>query len=167
MTPPLTLVLVRHGRAEGNDPRLPDFDRQLDVRGRAEAASLGRRLRARGLASPAVFASPALRTLQTAQLMLTAMGEPVEAVQALPRLYLAGADALADAVRKAPADARTAIVVAHNPGIGDFARWLAPDGTAEGFGTGEARIAALSSADWHTVDAGAALELVREPGSAQ
>lgn len=167
MSRPLTLVLVRHGRAEGNDPRLPDFERQLDAHGRAEAASLGRRLRARGLVSPRVLASPALRTLQTAQLLLEAMDEPADRLQTRPRLYLAGADALADAVRKAPGDARTVIVVAHNPGIGDFARWLAPAAAPEGFGTGEARIALLSCADWCTVDAGAATGLVREPGRAQ
>ena len=167
MTRPLTLVLVRHGRAEGNDPRLPDFERQLDPRGRAEAASLGRRLRARGLASPRVLASPALRTLQTAQVLLHAMDEPAEGVQTHPRLYLAGADALADVVRQAPGDARTVIVVAHNPGIGDFARWLAPAAAPEDFGTGEARIALLSCPDWCSVDAGAAAEVAREPGRAQ
>lgn len=163
---PLTLVLVRHGRAEGNDPRLPDFERRLDARGRAEAASLGRRLRARGLAAPWVLASPALRTLETAQLLLESMDASADGLRTLPQLYLAGTETLADAVRAVDGAARTLMVVAHNPGISEFARWLSPAAAPAGFATGEACVATLSCADWSGLGAGAARALASEPGQA-
>jgi phosphohistidine phosphatase len=47
-----------------------------------------------------------------------------------PRVYGASADELLDVVREAPEAVQTLMVVGHNPGIQDFAVWLA--GSADG-----------------------------------
>lgn len=162
-----TLVLVRHGRADGNDPRLPDFARRLDPRGRAEAVSLGRRLRAGGLVAPCVMASPALRTLETAQLIIELLDDRPSALETPPELYLAGMGVLAERVRATSPDAHTLVVVGHNPGISDFAGWLSPALEHPSFGTGEALIATLPLASWTELTRGAATDVTREPGATQ
>lgn len=163
-----TLVLVRHGRAEGNDPRLPDFERRLDPRGQAEATSLGLRLLARGLAAPRILASPALRTLETAQRIRDAIARSrLDALETREDLYLAGVEVLADVVRTWGGDSRTLIMVGHNPGISDFAQWLSPASKAAAFETGEAWIATLPLAHWADLAPGSASAEAREPAQGQ
>ena len=162
-----TLVLVRHGRAEGNDPRLPDFERRLDPRGQAEATTLGLRLLARGLAASRILASPALRTLETAQRIGYAIAGRLDALETREELYLAGVEVLADVVRTRGGDSRTLIMVGHNPGISDFAHWLSPASKAAAFETGEAWIATLPLAHWADLAPGSASAVAREPAQGQ
>jgi phosphohistidine phosphatase len=162
-----TLVLVRHGRAEGNDPRLPDFERRLDPRGQAEATSLGVRLLARRLASPRILSSPALRTLETAQRIRDAIACRLDALETRGELYLAGVEVLADVVRARGGDSRTLIVVGHNPGISDFAQWLSPASKTAGFETGEGWIATLPLEHWADLAPACASAVAREPAQGQ
>ncbi len=162
-----TLVLVRHGRAEGNDPRLPDFERRLDPRGQAEAFSIGSRLRSHALVAPRVIVSPARRTLETAQWIVEAMGAPRDALTVEDELYLAGVDTLTEVVRRAGGASQTLIVVGHNPGISDLVGWLTPASEPMSFETGEACIATLAISEWAELARGSATCIAREPGRAQ
>jgi phosphohistidine phosphatase len=131
----LRLTLMRHGRAEGNDPQLSDFDRSLDRRGVSEVVLMGQRLTQRGLVPDLILASPASRTLQTAQILLREFAPNVVVLRLEPRLYLAPAGTVAEVVRNSAADAGHVLLVGHNPGLTEFARWLAPDCELPGFGT--------------------------------
>lgn len=70
---PVSLILVRHGRAgERGDWPGPDDERPLDEQGRAQAAALGRSLRAFEPAE--VRSAPLARCLQTAEPIADAAG---------------------------------------------------------------------------------------------
>jgi phosphohistidine phosphatase len=72
------LWLLRHGEAEPHGTR-PDAERRLTEHGIREARAAGAALRELRVAPSAVFTSPRVRALQTAQLACEALGgDPVE-----------------------------------------------------------------------------------------
>jgi len=113
----LTLLVLRHAHA-ASPGGTPDEDRPLSRRGVGEAARVGARVRPER--PQVVLCSSALRTRQTLEALELA-SEPVVDVD--PQLYLADADTLLEAVRGIGAladEPRTALVVAHNPGLHGF-----------------------------------------------
>lgn len=73
-----------------------------------------------------VLCSDSQRTLETWELMLGAWeGRPVSPhFEVRPDLYLASPRGIVAAVRSSPAEARTVMVLAHNPGLHDVAQLL-------------------------------------------
>src|SRR5918996_3309519 len=65
-----TFYLLRHAKSSWKDLTLPDFDRPLKDRGRKAAKRIGKRLAAEKLNDPLVICSPAVRTRQTAEIVL-------------------------------------------------------------------------------------------------
>jgi phosphohistidine phosphatase len=66
----LTLCLLRHAKSSWQSPTLPDRDRPLASRGRAEAPLMGRAMAERGLVPQLVLCSSARRTRDTLDLVL-------------------------------------------------------------------------------------------------
>lgn len=113
-----TLVLLRHAKSDWPDG-VDDADRPLGPRGRKDAPAAGRWLRRHVPDIAAVSCSPALRTLQTWQLVRPELaGTP--ALHAEPLIYAATLRDLLTVVRRLPADATTALVVGHNPGLSEL-----------------------------------------------
>ena len=117
------LLLLRHAKSD-RPPGVPDLDRPLDARGRSAALRMGAYLAAEGLRPDFALISPALRTRQTYDAL--ALG-PVPS-RLVGTIYEAPAPALLDAIRAAPAEARSLILVGHNPGIEDCCGRLVADG---------------------------------------
>lgn len=128
-TAPRRLVLLRHAKAEhGGD--IADHLRPLSLVGRRQASGVGATLRAAGTIPDLVLCSTSVRTHQTWDLVLSALGAqpPLELSDAL---YTAGVRALLDLVRAVPADARTVLVVGHEPTVSEAAATLAGPGSDE------------------------------------
>jgi len=150
---------MRHGKAEDGFDK-PDHDRELAPRGRADAEAAGRWLRDEGLAPDLVICSTATRTRQTWQ-QVSRGGAACEVVHFSRSAYLAGADAVLQAVREDAGDAGTVLVIGHNPTAAELTSILSGDsGSAEaveglacGFVT--SGLAVLSYAgEWADLDAG-------------
>lgn len=126
-----TLVLLRHAKAVPPEtrPDLPDLERPLADRGRADAGAAGRHLVAQGIEPDLVLCSPSKRTRETWKCVADA-GVVAKDVWYDKRVYNADTDALLDVVHEAPAEARTLLVVGHAPGIPWLADELALDGTS-------------------------------------
>ncbi|WP_435743685.1 SixA phosphatase family protein [Nocardioides sp. SYSU DS0663] len=116
-----TLVLVRHAKAE--DTAASDAERRLTDRGAGDAADAGRWLAARGVTPDHALVSAAARTTATWQAMAAAAGWRLEA-DVDRGLYSAGPETVIDLLRAVPTDARTAVVVGHNPTIASLAQLL-------------------------------------------
>jgi phosphohistidine phosphatase len=121
-----TLYLLRHLKSSWDDPALPDRDRPLAPRGRRAGRKLARHLRASGAAPELVLCSPSVRTRETLEAILPALGDPE--VRFPPELYAAAEEELLDAVRGVEADIGSVLVIAHNPGLQDLTLWLAGSG---------------------------------------
>jgi phosphohistidine phosphatase len=118
----LELALLRHAKAITQGAGLEDFDRPLAPRGRRDAARLAAAL-APGAAFALVLCSPARRTRETLEALVPRLPASCE-LRWVPALYLAEAAQIAGELRGLAATP-SVLVVGHNPGLHQFARWLA------------------------------------------
>jgi phosphohistidine phosphatase len=124
---PRRLVVMRHAKAVATAPT--DHERALADRGHADAASVGRWLRAEGIEPDAALVSDALRTRQTwEQLALAAAWDVAAELSAA--LYAAGPDSALDLIREVDPGVRTLVVVGHNPTMAYLAE-LIDDGDGD------------------------------------
>ncbi|MFF0340646.1 SixA phosphatase family protein [Kribbella sp. NPDC004875] len=123
-----TLVLLRHAKAVPPET-MPDFERPLADRGRADASAAGRYLVAQGIEPDLVLCSPSKRTRETWKYVAEA-GVTAKDVWYDKRIYNADTEGILDVIHEAPAEARTVIVVGHAPGIPWLADELTLDGTS-------------------------------------
>jgi phosphohistidine phosphatase len=123
-----TLVLLRHAKAVPPES-MPDLERPLADRGRADAAAAGRYLVAQGIEAELVLCSTSIRTRETWQYAAEA-GALATDVWYDRRVYSAGTEELLQVIYDVPAEVRTVVVVGHAPGIPWLADELALDGTS-------------------------------------
>jgi phosphohistidine phosphatase len=118
-----TLTLLRHAKSTWDDPVARDFDRPLNRRGRLAARTVGKEMRAQGLLSDRIIASPAVRVRETLEEVATGYGQPLQPAFE-QRVYLASPETLLDIVREADENARNLLIVGHNPGLEGLALML-------------------------------------------
>jgi phosphohistidine phosphatase len=135
------VILVRHAHAEWPDYRGRDFDRPLTRRGESDALLTARAIGAAGHRPALVLASPALRTRQTTMAIATELEIGDQGIQFIDSLYNAGADTLADELRKATLAVHGLVMlVAHNPGISELGHRLGDDQTIRNFRPADWRV---------------------------
>lgn len=117
-----SLTLLRHAKSGWDDPVSRDFDRPLNPRGRKAARTVGREMKAQGLAFDLVLASPARRVIETIEEVAAAYG-PIRPDYD-QRLYLASTATLLEIVRATPEEVGRLLVVGHNPGLEELALGL-------------------------------------------
>jgi len=120
----LRLILLRHGKSGWDDPGLDDFRRPLAPRGLRNVPEMGRRLARRRQPPDLIVTSTATRALATARAVARELGYREDLIVEAPELYLAEPDTILAVVRRAPASARTLMVVGHNPGFTELANLL-------------------------------------------
>ncbi len=122
----LRLILLRHAKAvslaAGGDRARP-----LAPRGRDDAKVVGRYLAREKLLPDLAIVSDARRTRETLDLVLGEIGKPIDAIVE-KRLYNCEIDTLLTLAREAPAQARTVLLVGHNPAIAEFTLTMAGRG---------------------------------------
>jgi phosphohistidine phosphatase len=117
------LVLLRHAKSSWDDPSLPDHDRPLNARGRMSAPRIGRWLAAEGHLPELVLCSSARRTRETVErLRLAVPGLPEPVIDR--GLYEAGPATLLARLRRLPGNCASAMLVGHQPGLGELLRIL-------------------------------------------
>jgi phosphohistidine phosphatase len=124
------ILLVRHGLAGKPDPASwPDDDlRPLTGKGRKAFKQAARGLRSQAPEPSRILTSPALRTLQTAELLADGLRLEKKAVRIVPELHhgVAPAKALETlAHMKLP---RSMALVGHEPWLGEFLSLLIAGG---------------------------------------
>ena len=142
------LTLMRHADAQWKDPEIADFARPLNKRGIAEAEAMARRLVELDLLPDLLLASPARRTLQTADIVVRELAINPRQLRFEEALYLAAAKDLLDIIRMTGPRVPHLMVIAHNPGISELARQLAPDNGINGLSTGAVCSITFDSPDW-------------------
>lgn len=123
-----TLLLLRHAKSSWDNPRLTDFDRPLNPRGRRDGPRIGIALYNAGLLPDQVFCSTSRRTRDTLALIGPHLGGDL-AVTYLDRMYEGSDGTLLDIARNAAPETRQLMLVAHNSGIGTLALRLAGPGS--------------------------------------
>lgn len=120
------LTLVRHAKSDWKDSKLTDRQRPLNKRGERDAPLMGQRIANHGIRPSLIIVSPAVRAWTTATLVAREIGYPIEFLQREDTLYLASLDDLISAVMAQDDGFNSLMVVAHNPGLTQFANYLSP-----------------------------------------
>jgi phosphohistidine phosphatase len=118
----LRLLLLRHAKAAPQDPA-HDRERPLIERGRTDAALVGRFIAAETPAIEAAVHSGARRAKQTLAIVLAELPKDIP-ILTEPRLYASRASDFLSALRALPEAHTRALVVGHNPSLGDAANRL-------------------------------------------
>ena len=118
-----TLYLLRHAKSSWKDASLSDFERPLKRRGREAAELVGERLAQEKLKNPVLICSPAVRTRETAELVLKSSKLRVEE-RWDERIYEASLRDLLQVVSDIPDDKKVAIIIGHNPGFEELLAFL-------------------------------------------
>lgn len=116
------LLLIRHAEAVAHAPD-GDLARPLTARGCADAARVGAYCHASGLFPDLALVSPARRTRETLDVMLREFPQ-TPACEIDDLLYNADILELRDLLVRIPAFVKTLLIVGHNPGLAEFARYL-------------------------------------------
>ena len=153
------LILLRHAKSDW--PDVPDRDRPLAKRGRRDAPRIGKWLHEHGYQPDVVVCSDARRTRQTWDLVAPELGGS-PAVRFEPRAYAASALTLLYLAQELPGRYRSALFIAHNPGLSELASQLAApattdDGRRPGISLPTAAVAVLEFlGDWPSLTPGQA-----------
>ena len=115
-----TLFLGRHAKSSWNDSGLSDFERPLNERGKRDAPEMGRRLAQKHRTADVILCSAAVRARTTAAILAKEWGYEGELLLE-PNLYEASPSQMLDFIQELEDEAKSALVVAHNPTI----TWLA------------------------------------------
>ena len=158
--PARLVYLFRHAKSSWDDPALADFDRPLAPRGLRACEAMGRYMALGDIHPDRVVCSAAVRTRQTLDGVLPALGKGA-VVQHYRGLYLAGPQAMLDRLRRTDDEARSVMMVAHNPGTHTLALRLTGMGDAADrarlelkFPTGALATLVYRGRTWNALDIG-------------
>ena len=120
------LLILRHAKSSWANPGQDDWHRPLNERGLEDAPRVGQWLRERSMLPDLIITSDAVRARTTAQVVAKAIGHGHEIVME-PGLYLAKPQAVIDLLAALESDARTVMIVGHNPGLEELVLQLTGD----------------------------------------
>ena len=119
-----TLYLARHAKSSWKYPKLDDFERPLNKRGRKSAPLMGEILHKLKVSPDLIISSPANRAATTARIMAAKIRYPLEDIQYSESIYEFSESALIRVVKHIDDAVKKAMVVGHNPGLNGLANYL-------------------------------------------
>jgi len=117
------LTLIRHAEAEIPSNGI-DIDRILSTYGSQMAPVIGRRLERQGLEPDIVYASPAARAIETAQIICYEIGFSSEQIHIRDEIYRASVPTLVQLLHDVDEAKQHLLIFGHNPTLTDFANFL-------------------------------------------
>lgn len=133
------IILVRHGESADKQVGQTDFERVLTDRGKISIQQLGRFLKQENIFPDSIFASTAVRTQQTAEILAAEIGK--KEIENVASLYN-GTDS--EYLNILSQTAGTVLIVGHNPAISFVAGKLCTDYSIC-FAPGQAAIIEIST----------------------
>ncbi|GEM_PF-24876 len=118
-----TLLVMRHAKSSWEDADISDHDRPLNKRGKKDAPMMGKLLKKQGILPDLIISSTAKRARDTVELFSEECGYHADVIWD-ESLYAAEPVAYIDALRHAPDEAGTVMVVGHNPGLEELVAML-------------------------------------------
>lgn len=122
----LRLYVMRHAKSSWAIPGARDFDRELNDRGLSDLVKMSKLIAKNGYSPEHILCSPAVRTTQTLEHIQDAFeGDPK--IVFTQRLYSSGLEEYMDII-KAVDDAKSLMIIGHNPMCGGLAASLSGSG---------------------------------------
>lgn len=119
------LLLLRHAKAKLLAYGIEDKDRPLKKRGKADAFNIAQWLKTHQLLPDVLLTSPAIRTLETAQIIHKVLElENVVDIEQNPKLYATNVEQLLAILNTYPEEKQRILLVGHNPELEKFLIYL-------------------------------------------
>ena len=115
------LVLIRHAKSSWANPLQSDYERPLNDRGERDAPMMGKRLKDAGILPDKIISSSAKRAAQTAKHIAKALGYAEDRIEWHDELYHCVPSVFEEVLYNVEDEVGTLFMVAHNPGISEFA----------------------------------------------
>lgn len=115
------LILIRHAKSSWDFPRLNDYDRPLNDRGKRDAPKMAHWLSLQEIKADLIISSGAERAKNTAIALQTVLNIPMKIDD---QLYHAGRSKLLNYIKNTGNDINGLILVSHNPGLNDLVDYL-------------------------------------------
>ena len=147
-----TLYLTRHAKSSWKYPKLDDFERPLNKRGRKNAPFMGGILAKLKVAPDLIISSPANRASMTARVIAAGVGYALESIQYSEAVYEFGENALLEVVKQIDNDIKKAMIVGHNPAMTGLANYIG-DQSISNIPTCGVFCAELDISSWENIDA--------------
>ncbi|MCW8803191.1 MAG: histidine phosphatase family protein [Ignavibacteriaceae bacterium] len=112
-----TLYLTRHAKSSWTNPRLTDFDRPLNNRGKRDAPFMGKVLKDKKVKIGLIISSPAKRTKKTAIAIAEKLSYSEKKIMFNEDLYEASSNTLIKVIKKVDEKYDSVMIFAHNPGL--------------------------------------------------
>jgi phosphohistidine phosphatase len=145
------LFLLRHAKSSWKDSALNDFDRPLNDRGRKAAELMGKVLAARKAGIELIVSSPAVRTRQTVERVVSSSMLAPE-IRFDQRIYEASAVRLLEVLSQLDDERKSVMLVGHNPGLEELLALLT--GVDQHMPTGSLAVLTLSFKKWEKIMSG-------------
>ncbi|SDU24784.1 histidine phosphatase family protein [Stappia sp. ES.058] len=123
----LRLLLLRHAKSDWHDAAARDHDRTLSTRGKTAAPAVGAHMARHGLMPDKVLCSTAQRARETLALVLPHLSGEID-VHVTRGIYDDSEMDYVETIRALGGNARTLMVVGHNPATRDTALELVGSG---------------------------------------
>ncbi len=151
------LIVMRHAKSP-HDNSTSDHQRPLSERGLKEAQEIAERLVQLGWSPRQVISSDALRTRQTWEAMAPFFEHTPEVLFA-ESFYLAGVDAIHDALSEIPDEISDVLLLGHNPGWQSAISYYC--GEHHRLTTANAALLHATADSWQDVSGAGSFELVQ------
>ncbi|HBF42597.1 MAG TPA: phosphohistidine phosphatase [Desulfobacteraceae bacterium] len=119
-----TLYLVRHAKSSWKYPKLDDFERPLNNRGRKNAPFIGNKLNKLKVVPDLIISSPANRAAMTARIIADKIHYPLVKILYSESIYDSSERTLIHVTQGIDDTVNTAMLVGHNPGLTGFANYI-------------------------------------------
>ncbi len=111
------ICLFRHAKSSWKYPRLDDFERPLNKRGRKNAPFMGQILYEIGFKPDLIISSPASRAAMTARIVAMQLNFSVDQIQYLASIYESSHDNLVHVLSNLDDRLNRIMLVGHNPAM--------------------------------------------------
>ena len=111
------LCLVRHAKSSWKYPKLDDFERPLNKRGRKNAPFMGKIVHQLGFSPDLIISSPASRAAMTARAFAFEINYPLEKIQYLASIYESNEIDLTHILEGLADNLNKVMLLGHNPAL--------------------------------------------------
>ena len=120
-----TITLMRHAKSSWDNALLSDMSRPIIQKGIDRTHKMIEHLKKQAFSPDFILTSPAVRAMETAQMMADALGIKSDCFREEPNIYSAHDDVFYDVCFDLPESSSHVLIVGHNPDISGFARKFA------------------------------------------
>jgi phosphohistidine phosphatase len=118
-----TVYLFRHAKSDWDDAALKDHERSLSERGKKAAPQMAAYIKSKKYKPDIILCSTARRTVETFDALKEALGDGLN-VRFEDAIYLAEPHKLRERLTWLDDDAKSAMIIGHNPGMAQLALQL-------------------------------------------